>query len=414
MGETLVVHHDLRGPGGAELVVAATCNALHRMRKDVLLSSVFKFEKNNFGRWFGIDINYVRSSYYLPFDINSFAIYARLLVHNTMKKALVNNAGFDLIWVDMPTYGKLKQAIFENTQKFVEYIHFPLDVMLHDELMKEGLLFGEEKYVDERYGNPLMRAYYNNYLRIFKKYCRMNPFDYTETVIANSSWTADVCEKMYGKKPKVINPPISSNVIIKQSPPSFDDREDRFVLLGRFTNEKKYHWALEEVLPLVKKENKEAEMVIIGSANNDRAVNYVAYLRVLAEKKGYKVAMDMTSNADVRLITNATRTVIGNIMDTSKVFMHATVNEHWGISVAEAMATGLPVVIHMSGGAWSDISMEGRIGYGYKDPRSASHAILNLMVDKNKWLEESAKSIIRAKSLTVDDFIIKFIDIVSQ
>lgn len=411
MPKSLIVHHDLSGPGGAELVVAATSKALKADKNDIELSSVFKYDKSKFEGWFGIDLNFVDATYLLPFRVNSFAIYVRLLVHNLMEKRLDENESLETVWVDMPTYGGLKPKI-EKTGKFIEYIHFPLDVMLHDDMMKEGLLFGETGYVDERYGNPAMRLYYSTYLKYFKKYCRQNPFDYTNLVVANSNWTAGICERLYGKRPKVINPPISANVKVSQSPPPFEVRKNRFVLLGRFTDEKRYHWVIDEVFPLIKREVPGAEVVIVGSANNERSVNYVNLLKEVAKKRGFMVAADMASQADIRFITNASRDIIGNIMDSSRVFMHATTNEHWGISVAEAMAAGLPVVVHKSGGAWSDISMEGKVGDGYDDPLSASNAVLRLMLDGKRWSDRSASSVARARNLTIDNFTKEFLEII--
>jgi len=410
---SLVVHHDIGGPGGAELVVAATVKALHGQGSEVELSSVFKYDKLKFNGWFGVDVSYVSATHLLPFRIDSFAIYVRLLVHDLMKRKLSRYDELDVLWVDMPTYGKLKPEIDRIAKHFVEYIHFPLDVMLHDDMMKEGLLFGETEYVNSRYGNPFMGVYYSTYLKQFRKYCRRNPFDYTDIVVANSNWTAAICERLYGKKPKVINPPISSNVKFNQTPPPFEGRKDRFVLLGRFTDEKRYHWVIDEVFPLIKKEAPGAEVAIVGSAGNERSTNYVARLRDIAQNRGFSVAVDMNGQADVRLITNASRELIGNLLDGSKVFMHATANEHWGISVAEAMAAGLPVVVHKSGGAWSDISMEGRAGDGYDDAMSASKAVVGLMLDGRRWADRSSKSVARAKGLTVDNFAKEFVGLLS-
>lgn len=410
--KALMTHHDIGGPGGAELVVAATAEALHNQGTEVELSSVFKYNKNNFEKWFGVDLSHVKASYLLPFRVNSFAIYVRLLVHNLMEKGLNNSEHLETLWVDMPTYDGLKTEIDKKTQRFVEYIHFPLDVMLHEDLMKEGLLFGETSYASERYGNPLMRFYYNTYLKYFKRYCRQNPFDYTEHVLANSGWTANICERLYGRKPKVLNPPISANVRVNYSPPPFQNRENRAVLLGRFTDEKRYHWVIDEVLPLIKGEIRNAEVAIVGSANNKRSMNYVALLKESARKKGFRVSTDPSAQADVRLLTNAPRDTISIIMDSSKVFMHATMNEHWGISVAEAMASGLPVVVHKSGGAWSDLSMEGEVGEGYDDTASAGKAIIDLMSNENEWAKRSAKSVARAQNLSVDNFAKEFISII--
>jgi alpha-1,2-mannosyltransferase len=412
MMKALVAHHDLGSPGGAELVAAATAKSLLQEGAEVELSSVYKFNMNDFKNWFQIDLHNAAGSYLFPFRIDSFAIFTRLLFHRLMKKKLESGTSLGVAWVDMPTYGGLGAEIKAKVGKFIEYIHFPLDIMLNEDMMKEGLLFGETNYVDERYGNPIMRSYYRTYLKYFRKYCRKNPFDYTEHVFANSSWTASICAKLYGHRPKVLNPPISADVRVNTGPTKFEERGDRFVLLGRFTDEKRYHWVIDEVLPLVKNEMPEAEVTIVGSATTKRSTDYIALLRELAERKGFKVVEKAGSKADIRLLTNASRDKIAGIMGGSKVFMHATRNEHWGISVAEAMAEGLPVVIHKSGGAWSDLSKEGEIGEGYDDAHSASKAIVGMFSDKDRWERQSEKSIKRAENLSVSNFSNEFINLI--
>jgi alpha-1,2-mannosyltransferase len=90
-----------------------------------------------------------------------------------------------------------------------------------------------------------------------------------------------------------------------------------------------------------------------------------------------------------------------------KVFLHATVNEHWGIAVAEAMARGLPVVVHRSGGAWSDLASEGLYGLGYTDAEEAVEAVAKLLTDASTWRRYSEKSVEKAKQLEFSKFIEK-------
>jgi len=108
---------------------------------------------------------------------------------------------------------------------------------------------------------------------------------------------------------------------------------------------------------------------------------------------------------DVQPFKNALRSLISEALDKAKVFLHATINEHWGIAVAEAMARGLPVVVHKSGGTWSDLASEGLYGLGYTDAEEAAEAIAKLMTDNSAWRHYSGKSIERARNLAFDKFI---------
>ncbi|MEM0021654.1 MAG: glycosyltransferase, partial [Fervidicoccaceae archaeon] len=81
-----------------------------------------------------------------------------------------------------------------------------------------------------------------------------------------------------------------------------------------------------------------------------------------------------------------------------------TVNEHWGIAVAEAMARGIPAVIHRSGGAWSDLAEDGRNALGYVDGDEAADAVLRLMNNEGEWRRLSRASVERVKELSYGKF----------
>jgi glycosyltransferase involved in cell wall biosynthesis len=92
-------------------------------------------------------------------------------------------------------------------------------------------------------------------------------------------------------------------------------------------------------------------------------------------------------------------------LDNAKVFLHATINEHWGVAVAEAMARGLPVVIHKSGGAWSDLAMSGEVGLGYDTADEAVESIARLLTDGKEWAYRSWKSTERVSELDFNRWI---------
>ncbi|MEM3411444.1 MAG: glycosyltransferase, partial [Fervidicoccaceae archaeon] len=81
-----------------------------------------------------------------------------------------------------------------------------------------------------------------------------------------------------------------------------------------------------------------------------------------------------------------------------------TVNEHWGIAVAEAMARGIPAVIHRSGGAWSDLAEDGRNALGYMDGDEAADAVLRLMNNEGEWRRLSRASVERVKELNLKEY----------
>jgi len=115
----------------------------------------------------------------------------------------------------------------------------------------------------------------------------------------------------------------------------------------------------------------------------------------------------LCGEAGVYLVENAPRSLINDVMDKAKVFLHATINEHWGVAVAEAMARGPPVVVHKSGGTWSDVVYEGSYGLGYTDSEEVAEVIAKLMTDSSMWNYYSKKSTERVRELTFSKFIEK-------
>ena len=125
--------------------------------------------------------------------------------------------------------------------------------------------------------------------------------------------------------------------------------------------------------------------MIFGGAATPTLQAYYRRVWRLAEEVGLKVADSLDAEADVYLVANAPRRLINETMDRARAFLHATINEHWGIAVAEAMARGLPVVVHQSGGAWTDLAGFGEFGVGYSNAEEVAEAVANLLTDGRAW-----------------------------
>jgi len=116
----------------------------------------------------------------------------------------------------------------------------------------------------------------------------------------------------------------------------------------------------------------------------------------------------------VYLVENASRATINEVMDRARAFLHATVNEHWGIAVAEAMARGLPVVVHRSGGTWSDLAGEGTYGLGYSTADEACEVLVKVVTDPGRWSHYSTRSTERARELTIERFTRRFVELLRK
>jgi glycosyltransferase involved in cell wall biosynthesis len=90
------------------------------------------------------------------------------------------------------------------------------------------------------------------------------------------------------------------------------------------------------------------------------------------------------------------------------------VNEHWGVAVAEAMARGVPVVVHRSGGTWSDLVGEGSYGLGYTSAEEAAEALAKLLTNPGLWQYYSGRAVERVSGLTLDRFTERFSELLRR
>ncbi len=286
--------------------------------------------------------------------------------------------------------------------RLFEYIHFPLEAHLR------GSSYAEDPYILERYGGFPLNVCWRLFLRLSSPFLRRNPFESASAVLTNSAWTARVIRELYGETPLVLNPPIAPRTGIVEKPADFGSRSDSVLMLGRFSEEKRYHWVVEKVLPKLRREVGGAKLYIVGGTGTRTSRQYLSGVEAIARRAGLRVSRNPNTEADVYLLPDAPRDTINRLMDSSKVFFHATINEHWGIAIAEAMARGLPIVVHRSGGAWTDLALEGLCGLGYEGENEAVESLARLLTDGGLWRDYSRRSVERARELTLGKFVEKF------
>jgi len=388
----LVAHHYWNRPGGGELYNAALVYALHGLGEIAIVSTTRPL-LDRYRDWFGIPVDqYVSKIYSLPITrVRAFGLYLRLLLPYIVKSA-VKKFRPDVLFIDFAVYKPALREIRKLGTKLVEYIHFPFEVAFDPRFRDKPWWWERDPYIAERYGKfPL-----NIYLKLFVKLCRRvlreNPFTDADMVLCNSKWTADVVEEAYGGRPVILNPPLPVEEI-RHVPRPYEEREDLVVMVGRFSEEKRYHWVLQHIAPQLLKHN--IKLVIIGSTGTRTSRMYYEKLIDYIRKHDLK---------NVVLIPDASRSTINEYLSRAKVFLHACVNEHWGVAVAEAMSHGTPAVVHKSGGTWTDLVEEGVRGLGYETAEECIEAILKLVTDEKTWRHYSTRAFEKAKTLTLPRF----------
>jgi glycosyltransferase involved in cell wall biosynthesis len=412
VSHAIVAHHYWNRAGGGQLVCAATAKALELMGFQPVLASTARVDVSRYPEWFGLDLSkYPRVD--LGIELRAFGIYLRLLVGQSIRKALRRYPA-DIVFTDECTYKGVSDIVRREGIKLIEYIHFPVEVSFRREFSGTGVYYGEDPYVVERYGRFPMNLYYRFYLKLLPTFLRDNPFDIASLVLTNSRWTAELAKRVYGREPAVLNPPIPPNVEVVREPRPFEVREDAVVMVGRFSEEKRYHWVIGEVLPRLREEVPSAKLYVFGATGTRTSRAYYGRLLSLASRAGFKVSGDLGAEADVYLVENAPRGTINEVLDRARAFLHATVNEHWGVAVAEAMARGVPVVVHRSGGTWSDLVSEGSCGLGYTSAEEAAEALAKLLTDPVLWRYYSGRAVERVSGLTLDRFTERFSELLRR
>ena len=410
MANVIVGHHFWDRPGGCELVCSAAAHALDKLGFNPILTSLSPFDRAKYNEWFGINLQKYDVLPFMRFRLRALGIYMRLLAWMPMKKA-INKFNPEIVFTDVNTYKPIEDLIKSKTLTFIEYIHFPTEVWILEGFRGSGLYHSEDPYILERYSRFPLNIYWRGYVKLLPRYLRKNPFETASLVLANSKWTAELSKHVYGDEPKVLNPPIPPNVEVIERPKDFSERENIVVMLGRFSEEKRYHWIVEKVVPRLVKEFGDTKLYLFGGARTRMSIAYIDRVEGLAKRRGFKVSRDVSKKADIYLVPDASRHIINSVMDRAKVFLHATINEHWGIAPTEAMARGLPIVIHRSGGTWSDLAGKGEYGLGYNNEEEAIESITKLFTNRKIWSYYSSKLILRVKELTLHKFIEKFREI---
>ncbi|WP_243665852.1 glycosyltransferase [Vulcanisaeta sp. JCM 16159] len=322
--------------------MASIAHAMARAGYQPVLTSLSDFEPRKYLEWFGIDI----SSYpYISMGIRlrSFGLYMRLLVWYPVKVALRRYSP-RIIFIDSPTYKPLVSDLRRKGIKLIEYIHFPLDLSFRRKYVSLGYYYTEDQYMAERYTRFPLSIYAWLYSKLFDKFARENPFQVSTAVLTNSRWTASIIKMAFNEDPIVLNPPLPPNSPITTSSRSFDERKPYVVMVGRYAEEKRYHWVLENTVPKLVKEIPQAKVIIMGSAGTSTSESYYNHLMRISLKNGLRVGTEIShiSNVDVVLMKNVPRQEMVKLLDESRVFLHATVNEHWGIAVAEPWPGACP------------------------------------------------------------------------
>jgi len=198
----------------------------------------------------------------------------------------------------------------------VIYIHYPLEGSIPQ--------IATEKNASRKLKNTFYLAYLSYAKSSSKKYRRL--------VFGNSGYTLSAIRKYGDVNPKLLYPPIQREFFNTKS---FRDRSNLVVSVARMSPNKNL-----SLIPYIASlTDQQIRFLIIGINESQDELN-----RILGMIDRFKVSDRVT------VMTNVARGKLLDILRDSKVYLHLTHDEHFGVSIVEAMASGCIPVVHNSGG----------------------------------------------------------------
>jgi alpha-1,2-mannosyltransferase len=166
-------------------------------------------------------------------------------------------------------------------------------------------------------------------------------------------------------------PPIVSTFFRNNSVDN--SRENLVVTVSRFGFGKGL-----ETIPYIAKLTKENVKFVMIGVVHDQNIMQSIYTNIKKFNVSHKV----------EVLTNISKQQVKDILERAKIYMHTTVNEHFGISIAEAMAMGCIPIVHNSGGVKEFVPAD----YRYNNIRDAAHKIETCI---NDWTPNKASEMLQ-------------------
>lgn len=252
----------------------------------------------------------------------------------------------------------------------VSYIHYPLL-----KSVETGL---------PHLRNRIFFSPYQSYLKLHEK--DMNK----RLVFANSKFTAEAIKAEIGMDPHVLYPCVSNDILNSNELNSEFRRGNNVITVARISGEKKL-----EIIPLIAKSTpKDVSFIIVGLLNSERVLSNLL-----------KLTKELKVSERVKILTNVKREQLRRLMLNSKVYLHPTPFEHFGISIVEGMASGCIPVVHNSGGPREFVPQDQRFD-GIEDAAEKVEKALNC------WSWSRARELAKnAQGFSEDNFSKRFINI---
>lgn len=336
-----IFHPVINWCGGAEWVAINIINTLKNHGHKVVILTDQKLDQekimNIFGKYVAVDAQIVFPlAFFPPTDYHN--------IYTDAFRSLILKSKCDVV-VDA-----FSNSILPGTD--FAYIHFPLLKRLPSTFRSRIFSFPHRVYA---------RGVKNLDRKIF---------------FSNSEFTADAISKSIGVKAHVLYPPVSSFLLNHSKPVCDKPRKDVAVTVARISESTIWGGKNLNIIPYIAKlTDRSISFLILGVLESERASHSI--LKLL---KKHEVA------DRVKILTDVPAAQLRACLENSKVYFHPAINEHFGVSIVEAMASGCIPIVHDSGGPREFVPKDLRY-------RNMEEAVMKIERAVTNWSPEIAKRI---------------------
>jgi alpha-1,2-mannosyltransferase len=355
--KVLLVHPRLSVKGGGERVAIHSILAAVKEGHEVSLVSE-EFDEASFEDFYGCPglFDKVNRLYYPTFKPvlgPRFLLYQRLAYHWFRIREIISRSCFDIV-LSTQDIGYVPST----RAPIVQYCYFP-EYFSHLQLSS----------------SPIWRLYYRPASLYYRNRVRR-----VGRLLSVSDYTRGFVEQKWGRNSTTVYPPCPVETYSELS--KISPRENLVVTVGRVVPEKRFHLFIElaRMVPTTR-------FVAVGSLSNGSSAYYDLLKRTAPE--------------NVSFVLSPLRKV-KDLLGRAMAYVHCAENEHFGITIVEAMAAGCVPVVHDSGGPREIVTSE--VGFRWPDLPVAARQIITLAENEQLREEFSASSSARAQEFRPDAF----------
>ena len=355
--KVLLIHPRLSVKGGGERVAIHSILAATKAGHEVSLLSE-EFDEASFADFYGCPglFDKVDRFYYPAFKPvlgPRFLLYQRLIYHWLRIRKAVSRDSFDIV-LSTQDIGYVPST----HAPVIQYCYFP-EYFSH---LQTG-------------SSPVWRLYYRPASTYYRNRVRR-----VGILLSVSDFTRGFVAKKWERDSKTVYPPCPVEDYSEFT--NVKSRENLVVTIGRIVPEKRFHLFI-ELARIVPK----TRFVAIGSLSDETSVYYDQLKKSAPENVSFVLS-------PLRKV----RDILGRAM----AYVHCAENEHFGITIVEAMAAGCVPIVHDSGGPKEIVTSD--VGFRWSNLSVAARQIVMLAENDSLRRELSAAASLRARQFRPEVF----------